>query len=187
VFAGHLAVALAGVKARPRVPLWLLLLASQAPDVLQLLLGALGHGDANEARSHSIPVVLVGAIILAGYQVLSARDARDWAGGALVMAVALSHPLLDLVTGVKALWPGAAPIGACLYDRPAVDLIIESAISIAGWLVYRTTLGARRTSNGVWLVLATLLASQLALDGAQEVRLLRTPDLRMRCFDARRN
>jgi len=184
VYSGHLAVALAATRARPRVPLWLLLIASQAPDWLELLLKAAGRDNVNEVWSHSIPVVAVGAILFATYYLITERN---WSGALVLVGVALSHSALDLVTGAKALWPGQGAVGACLYDRPIVDLVIEVALSVAGWAIYRTTLGRRRSSAAAWAVLITLVGSQTLLDAAQQVRLMRAPEIRQHCIDAARN
>jgi LexA-binding, inner membrane-associated putative hydrolase len=184
VYSGHLAVALAATRARPRVPLWLLLIASQAPDWLELLLKAAGRENSNEVWSHSIPVVTVGAILFASYYLVTARN---WSGALVLVGVALSHSVLDLVTGAKALWPGQGAVGACLYDRPIVDFAIEVALSLAGWAIYRSTLGRRRSSSVAWAILITLIGSQTLLDAAQQVRLMRAPEIRQHCIDAARN
>jgi hypothetical protein len=161
----------------------LLLVAAQAPDWLQLLLAATGRDDPNEIRSHSIPVVAIGAIVFATYYVVSARD---WPGALLLLGVALTHPILDLVTGAKVLWPHTARVGACLYDRPGLDFALEAGIALAGWAAYRVILGPRRSARGSWAILATLIASQFLVDGAQEARLVRNPGLRHVCVDATR-
>jgi hypothetical protein len=184
VYSGHLAVALGATRARPRVPLWLLLIASQAPDWLELLLKAAGRDDSNEVWSHSIPVVTCGAILFASYYLVTERN---WSGALVLVGVALSHSVLDLVTGAKAWWPGQGAVGACMYDRPGADFLIEVGLSVIGWAIYRSTLGRRRSSAATWAILITLVGSQALLDAAQQVRLMRTPDIRQHCIDATRN
>jgi hypothetical protein len=168
VYVGHLAVALAAAGTKRRVPLWLLLLAAQAPDWIQLLFSFV-DADAAPLYSHSIPAVVCGALAAGlAWFVVSGNPS----GASLVVAVYLTHPLLDLVTGDKVWWPGRPPLGAGLYNHPAVDFVIETGIAIAGWWIYRSVKSTRMGARGL-LVLATLLICQATLDIGQEVRLLR--------------
>ena len=89
----------------------MLVFAAQAPDWLELLLGAVGRDGWHESRSHSLPVVFVGAV---GFALLSVIATGDWVGALLLFGVMLSHPVLDLVTGAKVWWPGHSAVGACL-------------------------------------------------------------------------
>lgn len=184
MYVGHLAVGLAAVKARPRVPLWLLLIAAQAPDWIELAFGGSRSYDPGELRSHSLPVV---AALATGFALMYLVFTGDWRGGGLLIVVTLSHSVLDLVTGSKVLWPGTRPVGACLYNQPGFDFLIEAAIAVAGWGVYRTALGRHRSSRVAWAALLALLASQSLLDVAQEARLRRAPYLRADCVDAARS
>lgn len=170
MYTGHLGVALASVRLRRGIPLWLLLVASQGPDWVQLVLDALGVAAPHEYSSHSIIAVGLGSALLgAGYGLA----VKDWRGGAIVAGVYLTHPLLDLATDSKLWWAGGPLVGGCAYNHPVQDLLIEAAVGLAGWLVYRSTLGARRNSWQVWAILAALLGLQAALDAGQTVRLAR--------------
>ena len=70
------------------------------------------------------------------------------------------------------------------YDRPVVDMVIESALATMGWVVYRGTPRVRKNSVATWAMLATMLGSQAAVDAAQQIRLTRAPELRRICIRA---
>lgn len=108
------------------MPLWALLIASQGADYVQWVLGLFEEYSRAQLHSHSLPSVAAGATLLAlAYGVRSS----DWAGARLIAALYASHMLLDLVTGVKVLWPGTPKIGACLYERPGLDFALESGVA----------------------------------------------------------
>ena len=178
MYVGHLAVALAATRVRREAPLWILLLASQWPDWIQLALGALGAYNA-QLYSHSLPAVTAGALL---FTLLYLRTTGDGRSAWLIAGVYLSHPLLDLVTGGKVWWPGGPMVGACLYERPAVDFIVEGAIAGVGWLIYRSTkVHDHRHRRPLQGILVILLASQAALDLAAQIRLLRNPRNSTKC------
>jgi hypothetical protein len=171
VYVGHLAVALAACRTRARVPLWLLLVASQGPDWINLFGAMLGISEkSTELISHSIPAVLFVALALSLSYGIAAGDIG---GGLLLFAVYGSHLILDLATGSKILWPGGGLVGAALYERPGLDFLIEAGIAVIGWWIYRSVAHERRARASGWLILVTLIVCQATLDVAQEARLLR--------------
>ena len=170
MYIGHVAVGLASVRARQGVPLWVLLLAAQWPDWVQLSLQALGAWNA-QLYSHSIPAILAGGLL---FTLVFLRQTSNMSGALLVGLVYLTHPVLDLVTGDKPLWPGGPKIGANWYDMPAKDFAIEVLILLVAWQVWRSTLGARRSDRRVWAMLAALVACQALLDVGQQMRLIRS-------------
>src|SRR5688572_30885343 len=40
------------------------------------------------------------------------------------------------------LWPGGPLVGLSLYERPALDFLVEAPVIVAGWLLYRRSLPA---------------------------------------------
>ncbi len=170
MYVGHLAVALAAVRARQTAPLWVLLLASQWPDWVQLTLQALGAYNA-QLYSHSLPAILAGALL---FTLLFLRQTGDQRSAWLVAAVYLTHPLLDLVTGEKPWWPGGPLLGANLYDRPAFDFALEATLAGAGWLIYKTTFASLPRRQRLIAVLFVLIACQALLDMGHELRLRRS-------------
>ena len=163
MYTGHVGVALGAHGMRRAIPLWFLIIASQLPDwadagfclagLRPLPLGIL---------SHSIPAVASLGLIAALVYVISWRDP---AGILLVIAVVVSHAVGDYFTGIKPTWPGGPMIGLQLYRQPLLDLIIESAVVLGGWAVYRRSLPAdRQSSRPLFTLLGALLAIQIAAD-----------------------
>ncbi|HEX6536604.1 MAG TPA: metal-dependent hydrolase [Gemmatimonadaceae bacterium] len=185
MYTGHLGIALAAKGLRSRVGLWVLVAASQGCDWADAVAWAIGHQDPRSSRwlafdgwtaqmaSHSVPSVLVLAIVLA---VLYWATARDGRGAALVAVVTLSHVPADYVTSVKPTWPGGPRIGLSLYAHPAADFLLEAAIVCGGWLLYRRSLPTPRAASRVaWLALVALVALQLAANAGRPGILGATP------------
>src|SRR6476660_6668643 len=147
MYGGHVGIALAGKGYRSTVPLWLLLVASQLPDWTDAVVCATGiESPPSGILSHSIPAVAVLSAVLA---LLYFIVARDFGAAALVAAIVASHAVADYTTGLKPTWPGGPYIGLQLYQHPAVDFILEAAVIIIGWMIYRRSLpdDRRRTSS----------------------------------------
>ena len=170
MYVGHLAVAIASTRVTARVPLVLLLLVSQLPDWVELAIARRGAIDDAVTYSHSLPAVAAGMVVCA---LLYGAATRDIRGAALLAAVCATHPILDLVTGAKAWWPGGPLLGINLYDRPLLDWSLEAALAVAGWWIYTTGEPRLRWHRNRWLILGTLLFCQGTLDLAQAVRILR--------------
>ena len=170
MYTGHVAIALAVRGVRRDVPLWVLVLAAQAPDWVEVMCGGLGTRASTQLWSHAFPFVLIGAVAAAGLVRLWTRSSS---AALVAFAIYLSHPLADLVTGHKPLWLGGPPIGLQLIDRPVPDFVVQSALCILGWVFYRRSLqpGVRGR-----LIAAAPLVMLLALQGASDlVVLARTP------------
>ncbi|HEX6965437.1 MAG TPA: hypothetical protein VF166_06530 [Gemmatimonadaceae bacterium] len=172
MYVGHLGFALGAKGARRTVPLWLLVLATQACDwgdvALLALLPRTGMGTA-EMWTHSIPAVLAIAVVFAiGY--LIAR--RDVAGAALLGGVVISHILVDYLTGLKPTWPGGPMIGLQLYDHPRWDVLLETLVIVLGWIVYLRSLPKQRAQRRTaWVMLGALVVLQVLAGAAFEYRL----------------
>lgn len=163
VLAGHIGIAIAVKGLRPSIPLWILILATQLPDWADAALCAAGVRTPIPGElSHSFIAIGALAILAALVSFAVARQSR---GSLLVPAVVVSHALGDYFTGLKPTWPGGPMIGLGLYDRPALDFVLEGFVITAGWLLYRRSLPEpKRHSKEAFAMLAALLFIQLAAD-----------------------
>jgi hypothetical protein len=164
MYVGHVGAALAGKRARRSIGLLVLLLATYTPDWVDSGLCLAGAYNPDGVLSHSIPAVLLFALLGFGAYGFASRD---WRGALVVAAVIVSHMLLDWITGNKPTWPGGAMIGLRLYEHPSADFLVEGVVIFAGTLLYARTLPPRQRP---WRDLATmggaLLALQLSIDVA---------------------
>ncbi|MEO6528180.1 MAG: metal-dependent hydrolase [Gemmatimonadaceae bacterium] len=157
---GHLGVAAAAHAARRDCSLLWLLGASMAPDVVDALFVVARSCNPNGLYSHTVPAaVLIAAVTGAAAFLATNRRAT----GLLAAALVLAHVPLDYVTGYKLFWPGGEIVGLRVYERPAVDFVLEAALVVAGWRMLRTSPSAPRWATG-WPALAALLAVQGSLD-----------------------
>lgn len=160
MYAGHIGFALGAYSFRRSLPLWLILVAAQVPDWLD---AGMCVADVERGQfglfSHGLIPVVAAAIAFA---ILTFAISRDPLGALLVAAVVLSHYGLDYLTGQKPTWAGGPIVGLDLYARPFIDLALESATILAGWLLYRRTLlRAVRNDGMVYAILFSLIALQV--------------------------
>jgi hypothetical protein len=130
---GHAGVGLAAKRFGPRAPLWLLLCAAYAPDIIEVSLWPFGVH--NRELSHSLLSVGLGATLLAAIYGALRRDAR---GAICLWAVYVLHWPADFITGHKPTWPGGPTVGLDLYDRPVLVWIVDLAVLAAGCRLYYT-------------------------------------------------
>jgi hypothetical protein len=160
MYMGHIGVALAGKQAAPRVPLWILVMASLASDLLDGFAGLAGIQDATiYPISHSLPgglgLALIAALVYAAF-------AQEKRGSALVGFVTFSHVLADLITSRLPAWPNGPDIGLHLYPYDVADFAIEGTLICLGWLLYRRTLPDENCHSWLaWLILIVPLGFQL--------------------------
>jgi hypothetical protein len=165
MYVGHAGIALAARGLAPRFPLALLLVAAYNVDLLEVALKLGGQSQWVPEPAESLPVAAALALAFAvgGGLWTSTGTSSRWAGGLVLLAVALSHTAGDLVTGTLPLWIGGPAVGLDLFRRPVLDFLVEAAVVLGGWLVYRRTLPAeRRGSWAVWAILVGLGACQAA-------------------------
>jgi hypothetical protein len=161
VIVGHLGVAAALARWRPRVSLYWLLPAAIAPDLLDLAYAAVGFCSPYGLYSHTIPAALLLGASLGGIAVLaSGRET-----GALVLLAVLLHLPPDWVTGWKLVWPGGALHGLRLYDHPLLDFAVESMLVAAGWALLR----GRGDRPPRWAVAAWTVVGMVALQGGVDL------------------
>jgi hypothetical protein len=177
MYTGHLGIALAAKSARQSVPLWVLVIAAQGCDWVDAGAWLVGHADPASSRwlvfgnwtaqmvSHSVPSVVAIAILIAGLYYAATHDGL---AAILVAGATLSHVLVDYITAAKPTWPGGPRIGLSLYSYPFADFVVETALVLIGWLLYRRSLPERRGAlPAAWLMLAALVALQLFADAIQ--------------------
>jgi membrane-bound metal-dependent hydrolase YbcI (DUF457 family) len=160
VYLGHVGVALGTKGVRPRIALLVLLIATYAPDWVDSGLCIVGAYDPRGMLSHSFPAVgALTALVVGAY----ALNSRDLLSALVVAGVVVSHMVLDWVTGYKPTWPGGPMIGLRLYGRPALNLIAEGLVILAGVMLYRRSL-PRRTRG--WIDIGVMLGALVAMQAA---------------------
>lgn len=162
MFVGHVAVALIGKGARPQIPLWLLIFASQAPDWLLIVGWMTGHPVARiEHFSETIySFALVAIPISLAYFAVS----RDWRSALTVWLVSASHQLGDFFTGSKAFLPTGQLVGLGWYHRPLRDFVLESALVVgAAWIYQRNIAVERQKAGFLVITFGTLVLAQSVL------------------------
>lgn len=160
MYAGHIGFGLGAYSFRKTIPLWLLLIAAQIPDWLDAgyCVAGIDRGAYGMYTHGFIPVAIAALIVAA----LAYALTRDGTGALIVALVVLSHWGLDYFTGIKPTWPGGPVVGMNLYARPVVDVILETATILAGWLLYRRTLPESvRGSRWTYATLISLCALQI--------------------------
>ena len=154
---GHVGAAL-GAKGRWRsIPITALLIATFIPDLVREFLIALGQQiHPSNVMSHSLPWVLwlaiASGLIVAGLMPIQRA-------GLVVGGLVLLHAAFDILSGTKPIWSGG-PRGLDMNDNWLFELLIESALLIAGWVYMRRN--ATRRWYAHWPVPATLVVLELA-------------------------
>jgi len=168
VYVGHAAIAALLKGKRPRVPIALLVPIAFAPDWIDSFSRVIHHPSV--IVSHSLISVAIGATFCGLAYGLWSRSLGD---GFVVWLAYASHWFADLVTGIKPTWPGGPMFGLGLYAHPVWDFVIESAVVVACWLVYRGSLPAqsRRRSVGLLIPLG-LIGMQVVFESLQRPSVL---------------
>jgi hypothetical protein len=164
VYIGHAALALLAKAERPRVPIALLVPLAFAPDWLEGAADLFGSPNA-KLLSHSLVSVAIGATVVGLLYWAVSRQGLD---ALVVGATYASHWPADFITGIKPTWPHGPIVGLELYDHLIADVVLESAIVLAVWIVYRRTLPASvRARRVLWIVPLGLVAMQALFGVAQ--------------------
>jgi hypothetical protein len=153
--AGHFGFAAGAKAAAPRVPLWALMLATYALDIVFIALVAAGvesfssidpahpaYGQVviNALYDHSLVGALVISAVAGGLALW--RWGRD--AGIVIAAVAFSHWVLDLIVHRPdmPILPGNMGnlplLGFGLWDFPTASIILELALVLGGTYLYYT-------------------------------------------------
>jgi hypothetical protein len=165
MYTGHVAIALGVRGVRDDLPLWALIVLSQACDWVEFVVYPLTPRALPDLYSHAFPFVVVAAVAAAAAVWLWRRSAR---AAAIALAVYLSHPLADYITGFKPLWLGGPPVGLGVVHRPAADFLTQAAVGALGFVVYRQSLPSARRRQ---VAAAAPLVLLLALQGVSDLRL----------------
>ncbi len=163
---GHLGVALAAKPLAPKAPLWALLAASEALDLLCFGFVAIGaeHTGVSQADitrgirvlapglipwSHGLLMSLVWSLAAAGIGYLVVRD---WRASGMLGLVVFSHWLLDLIVHLPDLplfLEGSPKLGLGLWGTgPGLVLsgILEVALIAGGTAIY---IASRKKANAI--------------------------------------
>lgn len=172
MYAGHVAVGISAKRWAPIIPLWLLIVASQLPDWIDVGVCAGRSSTPNPAMlSHSLPAI---AVLAAGGAAAGRLVYGSWYLARLLAALVISHILGDYVTGLKPTWPGGPLLGMLLYSRPALDFMFESAVIFCGWWIYRTTFPQNVRNS---LAVRAMLVGLITLQGIADLALIVVPRL----------
>ena len=165
MYSGHAGLALYVKAKRPRIPLTLLMLAAFGPDWIEWLLGAKGHQN-SEAQflSHSIPAVVIGAVVMAGAYFIGRHDAAGRREAMGIGFLYLAHWVVDFITGIKPTWWGGPMVGLKLYDHPVGDFTLEAVVVIVCTVIYLRSLPRPVRGVQAALPIVGLLALQLVFN-----------------------
>jgi hypothetical protein len=137
-----------------------LLLVSLAPDIADALYWAVGFCSPYGLYSHTVHAVVLEAALVGGIVLLVTGSRAT----ALTFAiVVLLHIPADYFTGRKLLIPGGEMVGLRLYDRPLLDWLLETPITVGGWWLLRRSGRAPRWAASIWAILFVVLV-QTTLD-----------------------
>lgn len=162
MYCGHIGIGLGAKGVRPRISLALLLIAAFGPDWFETALIAGGVSN-TPGWSHSIPAVAVLALLFGLFAFWRCRSVTD---ARFVGAICVSHMLVDYLTGRKPLGFHGPRFGLGLYQYPLIDFVLEGAVLVVGWTLYRRSLPTTRLRSH-WLtygLLIGLLAMQALFD-----------------------
>lgn len=163
MYVGHAAIAALLKGKRPRVSIALLVPVAFAPDWIDSFSHLVHHPNA--FVSHSLVSVAIGATLCG---LLYGWWSRSVGDGLVVWLAYASHWPADLITGVKPTWATGPMLGLELYAHPVWDFLIESALVLVCWLVYRQSLPvqSRRRSIGLLIPLG-LIGMQVIFEALQ--------------------
>ena len=161
MYTGHFGIALAGKGIDSRMPLWILITAAFAPDLVISLSQLLGGID-KKAIEPIISSVVGGFGLALVVSIIYFVWKYDFAGSILLGLVSFLHTIADLITGRSHLWPGGPETGLHLYQYGYVDFALESSLVVAGWLLYQRSL-PKETQRiwAAWAILGFLILLQL--------------------------
>ena len=154
MFIGHYALGLAAKRAAPQTSLGTLFIAPTLADLLWPVFLLFGWEHAHVVPgpnpfltlwldaypySHSLFALIVWGALF-GY--LYKAKTGDQRAGVVIGLLVVSHWVLDFVTHCpdEPLYPGGLGLGLCLWNYPVATVVVESAMLLAGVIIYlRTT------------------------------------------------
>ncbi len=156
---GHFAVGLAAKPAAPKVPLFVLLIATLILDLLYFFFAFAGMEGVNKEIpwSHGLFMSVIWSVAAA---LLSARIFRDYRAGAVIGLLVFSHWVLDFIShpmgfghpqppDLPLLYHGSPKVGLGLYNSISVTqaILIEVAMFIPAAIVYARYIVRERKSR----------------------------------------
>lgn len=161
MYVGHAAIALVLRSRAPKVPIVPLALACYGPDWIDTLLMFPAPREGMAPYSHSLPSIVLGAMVAGGLYALLARRP----GALMLMAGWLLHWPADVLTGRKPLIGLHPLVGLDLYHAAPFDFMLESVVVVVACVLYaRATAHDRRQRMIVAALGVALIALQLAFD-----------------------
>ena len=153
MFIGHYGVALAARRVEGRVPLWAYFIAVQWVDIVWCVLVFLGVERAHVEPgvnpsgplvfdyypyTHSLLAGILWGAAACGLYLLVARAKGSHRAGVVLALAVLSHWFLDFVVHLPDLdlVSESYKVGLGLWRYPAIETAVESALVIAGMVVY---------------------------------------------------
>jgi hypothetical protein len=178
MYTGHVAIALGARGVRRDVPLWILIVAAQACDWVEVAVHRMTPRDLPDVYSHALPFVAGPALAMAACIWLWKRSV----GAAVaVLVVYLSHPVADLATGIKPLWLGGPNLGFGAIERAGADFAVQAAVCVLAFPFYWRSLPATRRRR---IASAAPIVLLVFLQGYADFRLSRVRERRHRLRDA---
>jgi membrane-bound metal-dependent hydrolase YbcI (DUF457 family) len=175
MFIGHYALGFAAKRAAPRTSLGTLFVAPTLADLLWPVFLLLGVERAHVVPgtnpfltlwlddypfSHSLLALIVWGALFGSFYRAKTGDKR---AAVVIALLVVSHWVLDFVTHRpdEPLYPGGPRLGLGLWNWPTATVIVESAMLIAGALVYLRSTRARDGLGrwGVWGLIVLLAGS----------------------------
>ena len=157
---GHLGLALGARAIDPKAPLSWLVLASLAPDLVDVAIAATGACNPAGVYTHSLASIGGTAVVLG---VAAAWRSKRRRTGLVIAAVVVAHILVDYLTGTKALWIGGPEIGLNLYQWGWADFAVELPVIVGGWWAARRWGDVPRWVSSRFMVIG-LVGVQLLAD-----------------------
>jgi membrane-bound metal-dependent hydrolase YbcI (DUF457 family) len=175
MFIGHYALGLAAKRAAPRTSLGNLFIAPTLADLLWPVFLLLGWEHAHVVPgpnpfltlwlddypySHSLFALIVWGALF-GY--LYKAKTGDKRAGMVIGLLVVSHWALDFITHRpdEPLYPGGPGLGLGLWNSPPATVLVESAMLLAGVIIYVRTTRARDGIGrwGFWGLIVLLAGS----------------------------
>lgn len=154
MYVGHAAVALALRSKYPGVAILPLALACYGPDLVEAVLMFPAPRAAMGVYTHSIPALVIGALVAAGTYALFTRNRAD---AFAIFAGWMLHWPADFFTGLKPILGLDTRVGLDLYHLPAADYALESLCVVAACAVYARRFAPSRRERRVVVALGCAL------------------------------